>query len=280
MGLRELKKTRTRQAVQRAAMRLFDEQGYAATTVEQIAFAAEISTATFYRYYCDKQDVVFGDDDHVLVEGVIRSRPPDEPLADTFRELFQRLADDFERNRDAVMVRMRLMNAVPELQARRWANRRTTADLLALLLAPRAGTGPDDHHLRLAINVALAAEWETLCYWARIDGAEPLACLLSDALAQIEPVFGAWSGPRSGQPALEPAVEVRKGHLQPGGQREPAGDDDIVAVVLDGVGDGLGKRVRAKRLRVTPHIRRVAPGEVGGVDDPRGHQRDPDSRWL
>jgi AcrR family transcriptional regulator len=58
MGLRELKKTRTRQAVQQAAMQLFDQQGYAATTVEQIAAAAEISTATFYRHYSDKEDIV------------------------------------------------------------------------------------------------------------------------------------------------------------------------------------------------------------------------------
>ena len=58
MGLRELKKTRTRQAIRRAAMRLFGDQGYEATTVEQIAADAEISTATFYRYYCDKADVV------------------------------------------------------------------------------------------------------------------------------------------------------------------------------------------------------------------------------
>ncbi len=194
MGLRELKKTRTREAVQNAAMRLFDEQGYAATTVEQIALAAEISTATFYRYYCDKEDVVFGGDDHLLVEHVIGGRPPHEPLGDTFRELFQRLAEEFESNRDAVIVRLRLMNGVPELQARRWANRLSTANLLARLLAPRAGTDPDDHQLRLAITVALAAESETLRYWARIGGTEPLSDLLAGALAQIEPVFRAWSG--------------------------------------------------------------------------------------
>ena len=58
MGLRELKKTRTRQGIRRAAMRLFGDQGYEATTVEQIAADAEASTATFYRYYCDKEDVV------------------------------------------------------------------------------------------------------------------------------------------------------------------------------------------------------------------------------
>jgi AcrR family transcriptional regulator len=205
MGLRELKKTRTRQAVQHAAMRLFDEQGYAATTVEQIALAAEISTATFYRYFCGKEDVVFGNDDHLLVEQVISGRPLREPLADTFSELFQRLAAEFESNKDAVIVRLRLMNGVPELQARRWANRRTTADLLARLLAPRTGAEPDDHELRLAITVALAAESETLRYWACVGGTEPLADLLANALARIEPVF--WAA--SGEAALRPGDPAR-----------------------------------------------------------------------
>src|SRR5215475_4299800 len=112
MGLRELKKTRTRQAVQQAAMRLFALQGYAATTVEQIAAAAEISTATFYRYYCDKEDILFGDDDRVVVQEVVAERPPHEPLAATLDALFRRLAAALEADKDAVLVRVRLMHGV------------------------------------------------------------------------------------------------------------------------------------------------------------------------
>jgi AcrR family transcriptional regulator len=189
MGLRELKKERTREAVQRAAMRLFDAQGYAGTTVEQIAAAAEISTATFYRYYSDKEDIVFGDDDRALVEEVIAARPPDEPVAASLGAVFQRLAAEFEADKDAMIVRMRLLHAVPGLQARRSATRQKTADLLARLLAPRTHTDPDNRELRLAIAVALAAEAETLFYWARADGASPLEGLLADALARIEPAL-------------------------------------------------------------------------------------------
>jgi AcrR family transcriptional regulator len=175
-------------------MRLFDEQGYADTTVEQIALAAEISTATFYRYFCDKEDVVISGHDHGLVEQVIAGRPPREPLADTVRAVFLQLSGELESNRDVEIVRMRLVNSVSELQGRRWCNRQATADLLARLLAPRADVQPDDHDLRLAITIALAAESETISYWARIGGAEPLAGLLNRAVTAIEPVFRALPG--------------------------------------------------------------------------------------
>ena len=60
-GLRERKKAKTRVAVQRHALRLFKEQGYDNTTVEQIADAAEISPSTFFRYFPTKEDVVLYD---------------------------------------------------------------------------------------------------------------------------------------------------------------------------------------------------------------------------
>ena len=202
-GLRELKKTRTRQAVRLAAMGLFRDQGYEATTVEQIAACAEISTATFYRYYRDKEDVVINDGDRAdFVEEVLAGSPGRESVSDTIRALFEWTAAELESDRDAVLVRLRLVSEVPALQARRWASRQALADVLASMLAPRAGTSADDHGLRLAIAIALAAESETLFYWARIGGTQSLAGLLGDALAKIEPVLSAWSG----QPALVPAT--------------------------------------------------------------------------
>ncbi|MFJ7215012.1 TetR/AcrR family transcriptional regulator [Amycolatopsis sp. NPDC098790] len=57
--LRERKQQETRERIVAAAYRLFEQRGYTRVTVDDIADAAEIGRATFFRYFGDKQEVVF-----------------------------------------------------------------------------------------------------------------------------------------------------------------------------------------------------------------------------
>src|ERR1700745_4535985 len=81
-SLRERKKARTRASLRQHALRLFREQGYQATTVEQIAAAAELSPSTFFRYFPTKEDVVLQDDmDTRMLEAFARQPADLSPIS-------------------------------------------------------------------------------------------------------------------------------------------------------------------------------------------------------
>ena len=79
-GLRSKKKLKTRLAIEDAALDLFAEHGFDATSVEQIAALAEVSMTTFFRYFPTKADVVLTNWGEGLpaLQTAIAERPPDE----------------------------------------------------------------------------------------------------------------------------------------------------------------------------------------------------------
>jgi AcrR family transcriptional regulator len=117
-GLRERKKARTRAELQRHALRLFRDRGYGATTVDDIAAAADVSRSTFFRYFRSKEDVVLFDDVDPLMAQAFAEQPAGTPLLTALRRSF---ATAFERlspeERELEEVRMGLARTVPELAA-------------------------------------------------------------------------------------------------------------------------------------------------------------------
>ena len=77
-GLRELKKQRTREAIQEAALALIKRHWYDATTCEQIARRSRVSSATFFRYFPTKEDVVLQDEYDPLISEMVARRPARE----------------------------------------------------------------------------------------------------------------------------------------------------------------------------------------------------------
>src|ERR1700759_1478585 len=96
-GLRERKKARTRATIREEALRLFREQGYYATTVEQIAAAAEVSPSTFFRYFPTKEDVVLQDDMEPLLAEAIKHQPPELGVVAAVRSSLRTVIGDLDK---------------------------------------------------------------------------------------------------------------------------------------------------------------------------------------
>jgi AcrR family transcriptional regulator len=165
-GLRERKKARTRAAIRQHAFRLFREQGYDATTVEQIADAAEVSRSTFFRYFPTKEDVVLQDDMDLLWAEAVRAQPPGlSPMAalrSAMREILARMTPaELEHMREAAELTM----SVPAVRARSLDEYARMIGIIAQLAAERAGRDPGDIEVRTfagaILGIALATWFGT-----------------------------------------------------------------------------------------------------------------------
>ncbi|GAA4476964.1 hypothetical protein GCM10023094_18160 [Rhodococcus olei] len=144
-GLRERKKARTRDAIRAAAMRLFTERGYDATTVEQIAEAAEVSPSTFFRYFPTKERVVLADDLDAPTLAALTAIPLDVPPLTAFRQAFETtLAAMSPEQLHLETARNQLLLAVPALRAAFTDELYRSIDMAAAVIAERQGTPPDD----------------------------------------------------------------------------------------------------------------------------------------
>jgi TetR/AcrR family transcriptional regulator, regulator of mycofactocin system len=109
-GLRERKKQRTREQIIEAAMGLFAERGYQATTIADIATAADVAPRTFFSYFPSKEAVVFHTVDRDLdgLASALRDRLPDETAFDALRRWIDGMYDNWTAEEDEAVLRKRL----------------------------------------------------------------------------------------------------------------------------------------------------------------------------
>ncbi|MFH8471516.1 TetR/AcrR family transcriptional regulator [Streptomyces sp. NPDC018000] len=187
LGLRERKKLRTRIAIRRATYRLISEQGYDATTIEQIAEAAEVSPSTVFRYFATKEDIVLTDEYDPVMEAELRNRPADEPPLESLRFLMTKALTAFlAAEEEELRQRTRLMVEVPAIRARMTETMSDTAKILARALADRSGRSPDDLEIRVFIAAVLGALREVTLYWGEHGQEGDLIALIGQALDTLE----------------------------------------------------------------------------------------------
>ena len=158
-GLRERKKQRTREQIVDAAMRLFDERGYHATTITDIAAAAEVAPRTFFAYFPSKEAVVFHNVDRDLesLASALRDRLPGETAFDALRRWLDAMFDQWMAEEDEALLRKRLCREDEGLANFEGGVMGRVHELLLEAIADDLGEPRDALRPRLVTAAAIAA---------------------------------------------------------------------------------------------------------------------------
>lgn len=184
MGLRERKKLATRRRIVDAALRRFAEQGYEATTVEEIADDAEVSVTTFFRYFPTKDEVLFIDAGRHGPEfrTELEARPAHEPdlvaIHHALREYHERDGYDEDQRR---LQRYRIVAEAPVLRGRAHAVAAQWREEVATGIARRRGEASDSREVRFAAAIALAVLTFAEEEWSAREGTVDWLTVLADA---------------------------------------------------------------------------------------------------
>lgn len=188
VGLRERKKEATRDALVRSALLQFDERGFDHVTVDDIADACDVSPRTFFRYFGSKEDVLFSDSDvHCdrIIE-LLHDRNGNAPLIDALRDAVVAVADDYQDQRDLVVLRHRILEETPSLQSRVTERSHSWEGRILDEVRPKKKTDVGDE-LRLRITVAAATTALRVAteVWIARGGKGDLTRYITTALDQL-----------------------------------------------------------------------------------------------
>jgi AcrR family transcriptional regulator len=186
IGLRERKKLKTKAAIQKAALRLFLERGYEATTIEDIAEAVEISPSTFFNYFPSKEDVVLQDELDPLLYAAFAAQPADlgpiAALRAAMREVFSNLTP--EQN-NLFKRRLMLVASSQEVRSAMLNQYAGMVTQIAELFAARAGRPANDFAVR-NLSGALLGVMIAAFLGVEHDRDADLMQLVDQSLAHLE----------------------------------------------------------------------------------------------
>jgi AcrR family transcriptional regulator len=190
MSLRDHARGAVRDEVAKHAWLLFAEQGYEATTVDQIAEAAGMSRRTFFRYFAGKDELVLDRlvESGRLIAAALEARPADEPAWPALRASFSettRLQEAHARTSRRLQLMLR---DEPALRTTVEARRRLWLELLAPLTAQRLPAGTRSNLRASAVtSSAIACLEAAQIDWATHPGAS-LSGLLDEAMGAVAPL--------------------------------------------------------------------------------------------
>ena len=188
-GLRERKRQQTRERLTRVAMALFLERGFEATTLDDIAAAADISRRSFFHYFGSKEDVVFAwqEDSTAALIAAVAARPASEAMLAAAENAITAMVRQLEPGEVIAMARLKRDN--PALQARDQVKYEKLERALADALSKRAGHKMEKLRARLVAMIATGAMRIGGELWATEGAREKPEALVKRTFAAIRAIF-------------------------------------------------------------------------------------------
>ena len=188
-GLRARKRQETREKLTRAAMALFLERGFEATTLDDIVAAADISRRTFFHYFASKEDVVFAwqEEGTAALIAAVAARPAGETMFAAAENAIVAMAERLDSGEVVAMARLKRDN--PALQARDQLKYERLERALADALLKPAGNKADKMQARLVAMIATGAMRIGGELWAAEGAREKPELLARRMFAAIQAMF-------------------------------------------------------------------------------------------
>ncbi|WP_174183751.1 TetR/AcrR family transcriptional regulator [Nocardia barduliensis] len=182
--LRERNRLRTREDIATAAMTLFEQQGYDTTTTEQIAKAAGVSIATYFRHFPTKEDVLFADEDQSAAAMVdrVRERADRSVSLAALAEPVAAFAGDLEDERIFRLTHMVMTNR--QLEPRSLRTRLRWERDIARALAAEQGRGEPSSDDVLVASLAVTCLSTALRFWDKSKSPSGLSALVRKMFAR------------------------------------------------------------------------------------------------
>ncbi|MDI4238984.1 TetR family transcriptional regulator [Bradyrhizobium sp. 31Argb] len=188
-GLRARKRQETREKLTRAAMALFLERGFEATTLDDIVAAADISRRTFFHYFASKEDVVFAwqEEASAALIAAVAARPAGESMLAAAENAIIAMAGQLDPAEVVALARLKQDN--PALQARDQLKYEKLERTLADALLKRTGNKTDKMQARLVAMIATGAMRVGGELWAAEGARETPELLARRMFAAIRAMF-------------------------------------------------------------------------------------------
>lgn len=190
---REQKKAETRARILACAHELFSEHGFDATTLEDICAAVSVSKRTFFRYFPDKESLVFPNRDkrrERFVE-LLAAAPDCEAPFDTFRRVTRLFAAEYVDNREQLLAAQTLIASSTALLAREAAiDREWEQDIAALFMNRIPPGAASQRRAEILAGAMMGTVRATMRHWYAMGGGDDLERLGHEALDALEAGFG------------------------------------------------------------------------------------------